>query len=237
MSGQLLETYPNARIAAEAMNTSQQYLSIAARGNKKVLTACGYVWRRGTEPELDLKPMLKEKWLGCSPLAKQQHIIGQYDLEGNLVNTYTNTVAASKAVGVHKKGIRDVIKGRGITYGGYIWRNYIKKKIQVDPKIKDKRIISQYDLNGRWLRSFKSTLEAGRVTGIDNSNISYALNGVTITAGGYLWRKGQQLRVNIAELRKHPRFPSSVLEKHMKEKRKKTLSDKVPKEEQEQNAG
>jgi len=224
LSGQLLETYPNARVAAEAMNTSQQYLSIAARGTKKVITACGYIWRRGNQPELDVKSMLKEKWYGCSPLATKQHTIGQYDLEGNLVQTYTNTVEASKAVGVHKNGIRDVIKGRGMTYGGFIWSKTIKKKIAVDPKITlSKSGISQYDLDGRWLKTFKSCLAASGETKVENSNIHLAVHGQTLTAGGYLWRKGQNLRINVNELRKHPHFAGSLLERHLKAKRKQNL--------------
>jgi len=33
LKGQLLETYPNAKVAAEAMNSNQSYLSGAARPN------------------------------------------------------------------------------------------------------------------------------------------------------------------------------------------------------------
>ncbi|SMC66372.1 NUMOD1 domain-containing protein [Pedobacter nyackensis] len=224
LTGQLLETYPNARVAAEAMNTAQGYISIAARNSTKVVTACGYLWRRGSEPELDLKPMLKERWYGHSPLAKQQHIIGQYDLEGNLVNTYINTVEAAKAVKVHKNGIRNVINGRGLTYGGFIWSKSIKKKITVDPKITSSRSgISQYDLDGRYIKTFKNCVVAAKATLIDNTNIHLAVNGHTLTAGGYLWRKGQQLRININELRKHPHYVGSGLQKHMKRKREAAL--------------
>lgn len=220
LSGKLLETYPNARIAAEAMKTAQGYLSAAAREGTKIITACGYMWRRGNAPEIDLKPILKERWFAPSPLANQQLIIGQYDLEGNLVNTYINTVEAAKAVGVHKNGIRDVIKGRGMTYGGFIWSKTIKKKIAVDPKITAIRAgISQYDLDGRWIRSYKNCLAASRITKIDNSNIHLALHGHTLTAGGFLWRKGTNLRININELRKHPHYLRSELHRHMKKKR------------------
>ncbi|MNK14981.1 NUMOD4 motif protein [compost metagenome] len=220
LTGQLLETYSNARIAAEAMNTAQGYISIAARDTGKVVTACGYLWRRGNEPELDLKPILKERWYGHSPLAKQQHIIGQYDLEGNLVNTHVNTVEAAKAVRVHKNGIRNVINGRGLTYGGFIWSKVIRKKITVDPKITESRSgISQYDLDGRWIQTFKNCVAAARATQVDNTNIHLAVNGHTLTAGGYLWRKGQQLRININELRKHPHYAGSGLQRHMKRKR------------------
>ena len=46
--------------------------------------------------------------------------------------------------------------------------------------------VSQYSLDGNFIRSFYGTLEAGRETGI--SNISRACLNPNRTAGGYFWR-------------------------------------------------
>lgn len=222
ISGKLLETYANAREAAEAIKGNRQVISVAAMEHSdKLHTAYGYLWRRGNASEIDLKALLKRKWFSSSPLAKNQPTVGQYDLEGNLVNTFLNSKEAAKAAGVHYNGIRDVIKGRGLTYGGYIWSKAIKPKIHVNPRITHNKMpISQYDLDGRWIRSYKTGLEAAKDTGIGNDNISLAIKGTTLTAGGYLWRKGAQLRININELRRHPRYEGSLLQTHMKAKRK-----------------
>jgi hypothetical protein len=220
LSGKLLETYPSAKAAAQALNGLHQHISAAASDSKRAYTAYGYLWRRGDDEDIDIQPLLKEKWFGPSPLSSQQHTVGQYDLDGNLIRTHLNSKEAAKFVGVHYNGIRDVIKGRGLTYGGFVWSKVIKKKIKVNPQIAaNNRIISQYDLNGRWIRSFKSGLEATKETGIDNGAISNSIKGVTLSAGGYLWRKGQQLRININELRRHPHFESSRLQRHMKAKK------------------
>ena len=224
LSGQRLETYPNAKAAAAAVNSDQTYISRAARPNTEVFTACGYLWRRGDAPEIDIRPLLKKDWHGPSPMAAKKHTVGQYDLVGNLVGTHVNTKEAGKAVGVHYNGIRDVIKGRGMTYGGFIWSKTIKKKIAVDPRITEKIAgVSQYDMDGRWIRSFKNCYEAARLTGVDNGHIHHALNGDILNAGGYLWRKGKQLRININELRRHPAYKGSELQRHMKRKRAKAL--------------
>lgn len=221
LSGQLLETYANAKVAAAAMGTHQVFLSSAARKSSKLLTACGYLWRRGNAPEIDMKSLLQERWYRSSPLAKNQQTVGQYDLQGNLIRTFANTIEAAKAVGVHKNGIRDVIKGRGLTYGGFIWSNTLKKKVPVDPRITSRRErVSQYDLDGRWLGSHKNCYTASKATNIDNAQIHNVLNNLYLTAGGFLWRKGEQLRININELRKDPHYPGSLLEEHMKKKRK-----------------
>lgn len=223
LNGELLETYPNARIAAEAMNSSQKYITYTAQG-KKALTACGYIWRRGNEPKIDIQPMLESRWHCSSPLASKQHTVGQYDLEGKLINTYTNTKEAGKAVGFHYQGIRKVMRGEGLTYGGFIWSKQIKKKIKVNPKIKADTTISQYDLNGRWIRSFKNAYLAGKETGIDDSSIGHVIKGKTLTAGNFLWRKGSRLRINVTELRRHKQYPNSALQRHTKKKREKSVS-------------
>lgn len=219
LTGKLLETYPNAKVAAAAMKIFQGHLSAAARKSGKILTAHGYIWRRGKATEIDIQPLLKERWYGCSPLAKQQARIGQYDLEGNLINTYSSTVEAAKAVGAHKNNIRKVTSNRGLTCGGFIWSKTIKKKIQVNPKIKSSRIVSQYDLDGKWIKTYKNAMEASSITGVEEGSIYNVVNNNALTAGGFLWRKGEDLRININELRRHPHYSRSGLQKHMKKKR------------------
>jgi len=221
LTGELLETYESATSASIALNCSSHTISAAARRDGKRLTARGYVWRLGREPNIDMAITMKEKWHASSPLAKLQNRVGQYDLDGNLINTFRNTIEAAKAIGVHKASIRKVMTGRGLTCGGFVWSSTIRNKIKVSPMIaENQRVISQYDLDGRWIRSFKNGLTATRETGIGNDNICLAIKGTTLTAGGYLWRKGQKLRVNIAELRNHPAFEGSLVHLHIKAKRK-----------------
>ncbi|TKC08525.1 NUMOD1 domain-containing DNA-binding protein [Pedobacter frigoris] len=219
LSGVLLATYSNARIAAEAIGGSWSYISGAAFLPKKVHTAYGYIWRRGNAPQIDITDLTSRRLHRSSPLGKKQKVVGQYDLNGDFVNSYVDTKEAGRAVGVHYQGIRKVIKGRGLTYGGFIWSSEIKKKIKVNPRIVLDTTISQYDLDGKWIRSFENPFMASKLTGVDNSSIAQALNGTVLTAGKYLWQKGARLRININELRRHERYKGSVLESHMKKKR------------------
>ncbi len=227
LDGNLLETYRHAKAAAIAMDGSQRFISYAAEG-KKVLTAYGYIWRRGDEPKLDVKPILKAGWRKSSPLATKQHTVGQYDLEGNLVATYRNTKEAGKAVGFHYQGIRLVMRGEGLTYGGFVWSKEIKKKIEVNPRIKADPIISQYDLDGKWLRSFSSPYVAWKETGISNTCIGHVIQGNMLTAGKYIWREGRKLRINVNELKSHPHYPKSALERHMTKKRRQRQNERQP---------
>lgn len=224
LNGKLLKTYPNAKVAAETVGSSQRYISYAAQG-KKALTACGYLWRRGAEPQLDMDGLLSRRWYQQSPLATKQHTVGQYDLYGKLVATYTNTKEAGRAVGFHYQGIRKVMRGEALTYGGFIWSKQIKKKIDVNPRIIPDTTVSQYDLDGKWLRSFPNAYVASKETGVQCACIHHVLNGTLLTAGRFLWRRSRQLRINVNELRQHPHFSRSAVERHLKKKRAKRLVD------------
>ena len=48
--------------------------------------------------------------------------------------------------------------------------------------------VHQYDKQGNYIKSWKSTKEVERVLHISNGNISNCCNGRVKTAGGYVWR-------------------------------------------------
>lgn len=52
--------------------------------------------------------------------------------------------------------------------------------------------ISQYDLNGNFIKEYPSTQEAARQTGFSNGNICNCANGKRHTCNGYLWKYTNQ---------------------------------------------
>ena len=48
--------------------------------------------------------------------------------------------------------------------------------------------VSQYDLQGKLINTYKSAREAGRQTGITQGSISHCIKGERYTAGGYVWK-------------------------------------------------
>ena len=54
-------------------------------------------------------------------------------------------------------------------------------------KLGNEKSIIQYDKSGNYINTYRSALEAHRVTGIDKSNISGVCTGKRKSAGGYLW--------------------------------------------------
>jgi hypothetical protein len=50
-----------------------------------------------------------------------------------------------------------------------------------------KRKISQFDLNGNFIKKWDSIMEASRETKIPTSNISRCCSSIRKSAGGYIW--------------------------------------------------
>lgn len=64
----------------------------------------------------------------------------------------------------------------------------VSKKSRVNmSNCKNKRV-NQFDLNGNILNTFKSTLEAEKITKVYNSNISAVCLNKRKTAGGFIWK-------------------------------------------------
>ena len=67
--------------------------------------------------------------------------------------------------------------------------NYSKEEIEKWNAINE-RVVSQYDLKGRFVRIFKSRMEAAKAVGIHPTSISAVIKGKVPTAGDFLWREG-----------------------------------------------
>lgn len=51
-----------------------------------------------------------------------QKKVNQYDLNGELINTFNSMVEAEEKTSAKAKGISEVVRGKQVTAGGYIWR-------------------------------------------------------------------------------------------------------------------
>lgn len=224
VTGKLLETYQNAVVAGAAVKIFSGQISAAAREGHHTLTAGGYIWRRGSEPEIDVAPLLENKSFGMSPLLSQKKRVGQYDYSGKLINAYSTVREAARAVGITFGSIHKVISGKRITAGGFIWRLSVKNTIPVKHlKPKKAQKVSRYDLDGKWIQTYNNVPEAAKMTRVFDSEIYKVLNDKALTAGNFIWRYGESLRIPMSTLRNHPKFKKSVLEKYLKSKRQSNL--------------
>ena len=129
-------------------------------------------------------------------MRKEQPVL-QYDLDGNFVAEHPSQKEAIRLVGMRSSSeISYAIRGERKTAGGYQWRkkegDTIPSRISPVPSYKHPFSIPvcQYTKNGEFVAEYHSTREASRQTGID---ISKAINGERKTAGGYVWKKKEEV--------------------------------------------
>ena len=110
----------------------------------------------------------------------------QYDLDGNFVAEYKSTQEAKRQTGI--TSIEWCCNDGGKSAGGYMWSRI---KYDAMPKYVRGHItteVHQYGLDGKYIQSFPSILEASNVTGVAYGNISSCILSSSQARGGdYMW--------------------------------------------------
>ena len=81
--------------------------------------------------------------------------------------------------------------------------HYHKLSEEVRIKIRDKmmlatqKLVSQYNMAGKKIATYISATQASRTTGIHINSISQIANGKGISAGGYVWRWGNDKKTDV----------------------------------------
>lgn len=122
--------------------------------------------------------------------------ICQYTTEGVLIKEWKSSIHAEKALGIEHTSIRCCCRGDVKISGGYIWKN--KGDVLTEEEVvwrntsnrysPNKKEISQYDKNGKFIKKYDSILSASKELGIEHAVISRCCNDTQRIAGGYIWR-------------------------------------------------
>lgn len=113
----------------------------------------------------------------------------QYDLNGNFIAKYLNSVAATKTINkAHGEiSIRDCCRGLQMTAYKYIWK-YDGDELKELPNNRSYRVL-QYTTNGEFVREYITAAEASRNTGVNANGIGKCCNFKISYAGNFIWRK------------------------------------------------
>jgi hypothetical protein len=122
-------------------------------------------------------------------------VVLQYDLEGNLIREWNSLNSASKFY--KNTNISSCCRGEAVTASGFIWR-YKDEFIDIDlNKLNyQKRKVSQYDLQGNFIRSFDSIKEASS-HGFSEGNIQDCCVGRLKSSKGFIWRYSEDLQPDV----------------------------------------
>lgn len=118
--------------------------------------------------------------------------IGQYNLVGELVKVWSCAGEISDVLNIKYSNIIRAIKTNG-KYKNFYWRIY-DGNTTIVPKItyKNGRPVNQYSINGTYLQTFPSIIEAARFCGRkDTANIIACCKGKLKSSYGYTWKYKQ----------------------------------------------
>jgi len=159
-----------------------------------------YGKRHSKETKEILSKTLKKKWesgildeIICRP-------IYQFDLNGNLVNEYSNIREAERKTGIDHSVISRVCKGKLNYTHGFTWaykdqcndleefkRNFL---LTLENKRKNyakhiRKPVNLYDLTGNFLANFESASELARKFNVHKDTVAYSCRHNSIFQGRY----------------------------------------------------
>lgn len=194
LNGNLIKVWESVKQASLDLNIDYQTIFLCL--NNKGYRAGEYMWQRsedGNFPQT-IENYAKRRGLK-SAQPKTEYVwvkaVAQYDLNGNLLNTFSSLLEAKKATGITDAQISACCCGRNMTAGGFIWRHIEgepAKKIEIKTLNRCLKAVLQYDLDGNYLQTWESVSEASRALKINASHISGACRGNRKTCGGFKWR-------------------------------------------------
>ena len=117
-------------------------------------------------------------------------VVLQYDLKGNLVNTWRSAREASRTTGVAHSGIINCANHKYKNRGGYIWRYENDKLLPEDLEhnLKISQIpVLQYSLEGKFIKRWNTVKEAEAA--YPNRYIRACMLGSVGEASGFIWLK------------------------------------------------
>ncbi len=180
---------PFASISEAATISKISPSNISAVLDKPGRSAAGFVWRsKGNRYRGELFK---------KPAVNKARAISQYNLKGNRINVFNSTFEAEKITGIPASAISSVARGKLKTAGRFIWQYGDNvNRIDVNAHYASTREVLasiskpviKCSLDGELIAEFPSMASAARVEGVSYKSISSAVNGITKSAAGYLWK-------------------------------------------------
>ena len=115
-AGNVVDRYPNQRAAAEAMNTSQYFISKWC--NTQGIIPGKFMFRYSTEPAHTGTALSREKRGGASKA------IEQLDVDGHVVHRYESQITAAYDLDVQQNMISMCCRDKVASLGGFRFRKY-----------------------------------------------------------------------------------------------------------------
>ena len=149
----------------------------------------GFFWVIAPQDEKKITPPN----ISSKRVSKNSIKVCQYTKDGEKIATYNSISEASLLTGI-KTGIISYFFNRpSHVSGDFIWRKEgeeYRGELKDTLKVNERKIITQYDLQGNKLQVYPSIHEAKKTFKSNHSNIDEVLAGRRRNANGFIWRYG-----------------------------------------------
>ena len=180
LEGHYLKTYDS--VAEAKRSTDAPAIGQAANPGTSHRSSGGYQWRYDTGNHEDIPPLSRRRIAVCQIDPKTCQLIA----------TYQSLADAAKATGSKSANIYHACIRNIKTSGGYVWRyeDDLADFSSEDTETKDRRKkpVNQYDLDGHYLKTYNSLVEARRATGAPAISLVLLPDSDHKSSGGYQWR-------------------------------------------------
>jgi group I intron endonuclease len=175
-----IKVYPSNRDAEKATLISASQISRVCSGKQK--TARGFIWKYLDETDIS----------DCRNVSIARGSVGekpilQYDLSANFIREWMSVRDASADLGIGKQCIYNTLRNSTYTAGGFMWRYKEGGTSDVVEHKRKGKGVSQYDMDGKFIRTYDTILSASEKTGISSISICANLKGRNKSAHGFLW--------------------------------------------------
>lgn len=111
----------------------------------------------------------------------------QYDLQGNFIKEFDSIASAAKESNISPSGISASCNGVQKSAGGFIFKFEKNEKIDAYKSSVLKKV-SQYDLQGNFIKEFESITIASNETNVEHTLISDCCKGITNRSGNFIFK-------------------------------------------------
>jgi hypothetical protein len=193
LNGKFIKEYLSIKDAEEELDIKSSDIGkVCNKNNTTHFTCYGYQWLYKTKDPilLQIDPYINSV----------KKIVCKYDLNGNFIKNYLSITEASKDTNIGDSAISSSCKNKNRQAGNYLWRLFLDNNVinNIEPYInKNIKSVTQYDLNGKFIKTYKSLKEATDDLNIYSSAISNACKKNTKCYKS-LWRYGNsQISLNL----------------------------------------
>lgn len=194
LTGDLIREWSGIKEASRHTKIDSSSIAKACRGIVK--TAGKYCWEFKNEKDLIKKKVeysnkAKKNFKKC--IEKSKKPIVQYSLEGQIIKEWPSAADAERALGIFKTAIYNCCNGSKLSAGGFLWTNCGEKPLLNYKEEYMKKFnnvfkpVSQFSLEGKFIKTFKSVSEASIEVNVSVNLISQCCLCKLKSSAGYLW--------------------------------------------------